>query len=483
VLSVGDRAFGAELLREDPKSRVVLSRAWALKRKAWEKVVEASEKNETVTGRVVSASAKGLVVDVGVRGFVPSSHLELSPVSDVSSYRDQSLELRILEVDPRKEKLVLSRRSLLLRAQRKEMQELLNSLKKGEVRSGTVASLTDYGAFVDLGGVSGLVHISELSWQRVGRPGDVVSVGDQVEVKVLDVKPKKKRISLSLRQTSPDPLLTLEVGAVVSGRVTRLVDFGAFVAVGDAEGLVHLSELAEYRVISPEEVVAQGTRSGSRSSRSTPSVAGSNCPSAGLPSTGDEPPGMRQRPSAEWHPGQVGELVSEDAVDPGDETDPTDGHDGDDEADESRLASYAAALADGIEAALPGWVAAAVARRLPSIEGEQRLEAIASAGQAAAADVGARVRELLSLDIDEQWTNPLSLIRSAIRYPNQILADAGVVEVARDAQSARFQPDDVYDLAPASFADLAPELHDLGISWGAAKAHVHLRRRRREQVG
>ncbi len=176
--------------------------------------------------------------------------------------------------------------------------------------------------------------------------------------------------------------------------------------------------------------------------------------------------------------------MSDDAVDPGDEADPAEGHDGDDEADEKRLAGYAVALADGIEAALPGWVAAAVARRLPDTDGQQqRLDAIASAGQAAAADVGSRVRELLALDIDEQWTNPLSLIRSAIRYPNQILADAGVVEVARDAQSARFQPDDVYDLAPASFADLAPELHDLGISWGAAKAHVHLQRRRREQVG
>lgn len=193
---------------------------------------------------------------------------------------------------------------------------------------------------------------------------------------------------------------------------------------------------------------------------------------------------MRQHPSVGWHPGYVGDLVSEDAVDPGDEAELADGHDGEDEADEKRLAGYAAALADGIEAALPGWVAAAVARRLPNVdEQQQRVDAVASAGQAAAADVGGRVRELLSLDIDEQWTNPLSLIRSAIRYPNQILADAGVVEVARDAQSARFQPDDVYDLAPASFADLAPELHDLGISWGAAKAHVHLQRRRREQVG
>ena len=262
IVSVGDRAFGAELAREDPKSRVVLSRAWALKRRAWEKVVEAGEKGEVVTGRVVSVSAKGLVVDVGVRGFVPSSHLELGPVADVGAYAEQSLELKILEVDPRREKLVLSRRSLLLRAQRKEMQELLHSLTPGEVRTGTVASLADYGAFVDLGGVSGLVHISELSWHRVSKPADVVSVGDQVEVKVLDVKPKKKRISLSIRQVGPDPLDGLEIGSVVVGRVTRLVDFGAFVSIGDAEGLVHLSELAEYRVISPEEVVAPGDEVG-----------------------------------------------------------------------------------------------------------------------------------------------------------------------------------------------------------------------------
>ncbi len=262
ILSVGDRAFGAELARDDPKKRVVLSRSWALKRRAWEKVVACSEAGETLTGKVVSTSSKGLVVDVGVRGFVPSSHLELSQVADVNSYADQSLELKILEVDPRREKLVLSRRSLLLRAQRKEAQELLSSLQPGETRTGTVASLADYGAFVDLGGVSGLVHISEMSWQRVAKPSDVVAVGDQIEVKVLEVKAKKKRISLSLRQTTPDPLASLEVGLVVTGRVTRLVDFGAFVAIGDIEGLVHLSELAEYRVGNPEEVVAPGDEVG-----------------------------------------------------------------------------------------------------------------------------------------------------------------------------------------------------------------------------
>lgn len=163
----------------------------------------------------------------------------------------------------------------------------------------------------------------------------------------------------------------------------------------------------------------------------------------------------------------------------GDGGPPTDVGDG---SDERLLANYAKELADGIEQALPGWVATAVGRRLPPELAPGLASEIAQAGRAAVDDVGRRVRELLLLDIDEQWTNPLTLIRSAIRYPNQILYAAEVREVPRDDQSVRFQPDDVYDLAPASFAELDPELHDLGIRWGAAKAHVHLRRRRREEV-
>ncbi len=258
VLSVGDRAFGVELAREDPKNRVVLSRSWALKRQAWTKLIEHAKKGETVRCRVVSASRKGLVVDAGVRGFVPASHLELSPVQDFEPYLDQTLDLKILEIDPRREKLVLSRRAILQRAQRKERHEFMNSLKVGEVRRGTVQSLADYGAFVDLGGVSGLVHLSELSWYRVGKPADVVSVGDEVEVKVLDVKVKKRRIGLSIRQTTKDPLKAIEPDSILVGTVTRLVDFGAFVLIEGFEGLVHLSELAEYRVSSPEAVVAPG---------------------------------------------------------------------------------------------------------------------------------------------------------------------------------------------------------------------------------
>jgi hypothetical protein len=162
-----------------------------------------------------------------------------------------------------------------------------------------------------------------------------------------------------------------------------------------------------------------------------------------------------------------------------------DGSDRSDRADrleDDLLASYAEALADGVEQALPGWVAAAVARRLPGAELAGWREDIEDAGREAASDVGPRVRELLRLDVDEQWTNPLTLIRSAIRYPNRILTAAGAPEVLRDRQAARFLPEDVYDLAPAAFADLDPDLHDVGIGWGAAKAHIHLRRRRQEQV-
>lgn len=258
VLSVGDKAFGAELARQDPRNRVVLSRSWALKREAWSKLIEQAKKGEVVRCRVVSAGRKGLVVDAGVRGFVPASHLELSPVQDFEPYLDQTLELRILEIDPRKEKLVLSRRAILQKAQRKERQEFLNSLTVGEVRRGTVQSLADYGAFVDLGGVSGLVHLSELSWYRVGKPADIVSVGDEIDVKILDIKLKKRRIGLSIRQTTPDPLASIEPGTVQVGKVTRLVDFGAFVLIDGFEGLVHLSELAEYRVSTASAVVAPG---------------------------------------------------------------------------------------------------------------------------------------------------------------------------------------------------------------------------------
>ncbi len=260
VYNPGDRIEGAVLTREDPKNRVVLSRAWAQKRQSWEAVAALAEANELITVPVTGKGKKGLVVDVqGLRGFVPASHVELEPPKDLSSYVGQSLELKIIDCDVAKERLVLSRRSQLMKEQRKAVSGLMSSLVVGETRTGTVASLVDYGAFVDLGGVKGLVPLSELDWSRVRHPKDVVSVGDEIEVKILDVKIKKKRISLSVRQLMPDPFESVPVGEVVVGTVTRLVDFGAFVDVGGGlEGLVHITELAEHRVFAPEEIVTPG---------------------------------------------------------------------------------------------------------------------------------------------------------------------------------------------------------------------------------
>lgn len=259
LLSVGDKTFGAELVREDPKQRVVLSRAWALKMRAWDEVTSARQTGDSVHAKVLSSGAKGVVVDTkGLRGFVPSSHLELEPIEDLEHYVGQMLELKVIEADPRRERLVLSRRAMLTKEKRQQSAELLASLKAGDVRRGRVTSLTNYGAFVDIGGVNGLIHLSELAWTRVNKASQVLSVGDEVEVKVIDVKSRRRRVGLSLKQMTVDPMAHLEVGKVLVGTVTRVVDFGAFVDVGDAEGLVHVSEMAEYRVSAPEDVVVPG---------------------------------------------------------------------------------------------------------------------------------------------------------------------------------------------------------------------------------
>lgn len=261
VVSQGDRLEGAVLAREDPRDRVVLSRSWGIEKRAWERLTKASEENEAIECLVTGVSKNGLVVDAdGIRGFVPMSHVAIEPTKDLASFNGQRLEFKIIELDanPQKRRLVLSRRSVLLREQRREAQGVLSSLVVGETRTGRVDSLSDYGAFVDLGGVNGLVHVSELAWTRVKHPSEVVQIGDEVEVKVLEVKVKKRRVRLSLREVSPDPLAEVEEGSISTGRISRLVDFGAFVDLGGVEGLVHLSELAEYRVSAPEELVTPG---------------------------------------------------------------------------------------------------------------------------------------------------------------------------------------------------------------------------------
>ena len=258
LLAVGDGVEAAVLVRDDPKGRTVLSRAWALKQRAWEKVEAAKAANAPITGNVTGQVKGGLVVDVGTRAFLPASQIDLQHVDDLSTFVGTEIEALVQELDRANDKIVLSRRNLLRAAQRAKANDFVSTLAPGQVHTGRVALLTDFGAFIEINGVRGLVHLSELSWRRVDRAAEVVTTGDEVDVKILAIKPGRK-LSLSIRAISPDPLSTLQNGQILPGVVTRLADFGAFVRVGDgAEGLVHLTELAEYRVHAPEEIVAPG---------------------------------------------------------------------------------------------------------------------------------------------------------------------------------------------------------------------------------
>ena len=205
----------------------------------------------------------GLILDIGLRGFLPASLVELRRVRDLQPYVGRNLEAKIIELDKNRNNVVLSRRAWLEETQKEQREEFLENLKIGEVRRGTVSSVVNFGAFVDLGGMDGLVHVSELSWKHVDHPSSVVQVGDEIDVQVLEVDLDRERISLSLKATQQDPWQEFanahRVGELVYGRVTKLVPFGAFVQVGEGiEGLVHISEMAVHHVDLPEQVVTPG---------------------------------------------------------------------------------------------------------------------------------------------------------------------------------------------------------------------------------
>ena len=216
-----------------------------------------------MSGPVIEVVKGGLIIDIGLRGFLPASLVELRRVRDLAPYVGRTLEAKIIELDKNRNNVVLSRRAWLEETQKEQREEFLENLKPGEVRSGVVSSVVNFGAFVDLGGMDGLVHVSELSWKHVDHPGSVVAVGDEITVQVLEVDLDRERISLSLKATQQDPWQEFasghRVGELVYGRVTKLVPFGAFVQVGDGiEGLVHISEMSAHHVDLPEQVVTPG---------------------------------------------------------------------------------------------------------------------------------------------------------------------------------------------------------------------------------
>jgi small subunit ribosomal protein S1 len=263
VVSVGDPIEALILQMEDQEGRMILSKKRAQYERAWGRIEKVMREGGTVTGQVIEVVKGGLIVDIGLRGFLPASLVELRRVRDLQPYVGQSLEAKVIELDKNRNNVVLSRRAYLEEEQAEQRQAFLDGLQPGEIRKGVISSVVNFGAFVDLGGMDGLVHVSELSWQHVSHPSEAVSVGDEVTVKVLEVDLDRERISLSMRQTREDPWESFsqahQVGDVIDGVVTKTVPFGAFVSVTDGvEGLVHVSEIAMHHVESPELELSVG---------------------------------------------------------------------------------------------------------------------------------------------------------------------------------------------------------------------------------
>ena len=265
VVALGDEIEALVLQKEDKEGRLVLSKKRAEYERAWNAVEAKFQSGETVEGEVIEVVKGGLILDIGLRGFLPASLVDLRRVKDLTAYMGTRIEARVIEMDRNRNNVVLSRRVVLEEARKAERQEILSKLQVGMRLKGTVSSIVDFGAFVDLGGIDGLVHISELSWNHVNHPSEVVKVGQEVEVQVLDVDLNRERISLGLKQTTEDPWRTLvkkyPVDAIVEGTVTKLVPFGAFVDLGDGiEGLVHISEMAKQHVDAPAQVCKVGDK-------------------------------------------------------------------------------------------------------------------------------------------------------------------------------------------------------------------------------
>jgi small subunit ribosomal protein S1 len=263
VVTVGDAIEALVLQKEDKEGRLILSKKRAQYERAWGTIERIKEEDGIVTGTVIEVVKGGLILDIGLRGFLPASLVEMRRVRDLQPYVGKELEAKIIELDKNRNNVVLSRRAWLEQTQSEVRQNFLTQLLKGQVRKGVVSSIVNFGAFVDLGGVDGLVHVSELSWKHIDHPSEVVEVGQEVTVEVLDVDMDRERVSLSLKATQEDPwqafARTHTIGQVVPGRVTKLVPFGSFVRVAEGiEGLVHISELAERHVEIPEQVVNVG---------------------------------------------------------------------------------------------------------------------------------------------------------------------------------------------------------------------------------
>ena len=262
-VTLGEQVDALVLTKEDQEGRLVLSKKRARFEKAWRKIEVAAETGEPVEGSVIEVVKGGLILDLGVRGFLPASLVDIRRVHNLDEFKGQTLECKVIELNRSRNNVVLSRRAVLEEERKEVREQILGRLQPGMVVEGKISNIVDFGAFVDLEGIDGLIHISELSWSHVNHPSEVLSIGETVRVKVLDIDRDRQRISLGLKQTQEDPWQTVlneyKPNDILEGKVTKVVAFGAFVEiVPGVEGLVHISELAEHHVETPGEVVQPG---------------------------------------------------------------------------------------------------------------------------------------------------------------------------------------------------------------------------------
>jgi small subunit ribosomal protein S1 len=251
------------MTKEDQDGRLIMSKKRARFEKAWRRIETAAESGEPVEGTVIEVVKGGLIIDLGVRGFLPASLVDIRRVPNLDEYMGTKIETKVIELNRSRNNVVLSRRAVLEEERKEVRQQILDRLQPGLIVEGQISNIVDFGAFVDLDGIDGLIHISELSWSHVNHPSEILSIGDTVKVKVLDIDRDRQRISLGLKQTQEDPwqriVDTYNVGDELEGKVTKVVTFGAFVEILDGvEGLVHISELAPHHVESPREIVHPG---------------------------------------------------------------------------------------------------------------------------------------------------------------------------------------------------------------------------------
>ncbi len=262
-VELGEEVDAIVLTKEDQDGRLIMSKKRARFEKAWRRIEGAAESGEPVEGTVIEVVKGGLIIDLGVRGFLPASLVDIRRVPNLDEYLGTKIETKVIELNRSRNNVVLSRRAVLEEERKEVRQQILDRLQPGLVVEGQISNIVDFGAFVDLDGIDGLIHISELSWSHVNHPSEILNIGDTVQVKVLDIDRDRQRISLGLKQTQEDPwqriVDTYNIGDELEGTVTKVVTFGAFVEILDGvEGLVHISELAAHHVESPREIVHPG---------------------------------------------------------------------------------------------------------------------------------------------------------------------------------------------------------------------------------